>query len=141
MNEVSVTVPGQIRCTSRLAFKSAVEGGFTGKIRRAIETLKNENGGDGGQNLKVMIVSSLVGGTGSGIFLEIPNYIRRLFIGNGQEETHLMIRGLFLLPDIFCDVVPGDTQKNTIYANAYAALRELNAMNQICNPTAIQPSK
>ncbi len=81
--------------------------------------------------LRVMIVSSVAGGTGSGTFIELALYIRKFFRDIGHPEIRVM--GLFACPELFAQSLTregNDANKRVaMYANAYAAIRELNAMN------------
>lgn len=83
------------------------------------------------ETLRVMIVSSVAGGTGAGTFIEVALYIREFFRNNNHSDVNIM--GLFACPDLFKKTLgnkPGDnTNLENMYANAYAAIRELNAMN------------
>jgi hypothetical protein len=67
-------------------------------------------------HLTLVLVGSLAGGTGSGIFLDVAFVLRELM----KDEDQLY--GYFLLPDIYVNR-PG-TQN--VEANAYAALKELD---------------
>ena len=76
-------------------------------------------------SLRIIIVSSLAGGTGSGAFLDVALFIRKY-----MEEQDVRITGMFALPELFVRVNREDeTKVRAMYANAYAAIRELNAMN------------
>jgi serine/threonine protein kinase len=68
---------------------------------------------------RVYVVTSLAGGTGSGMFIDLAYVIRRLLKQLGYEKPEVI--GLFLLPSVECQ--PGQT---LALANAYAALTELN---------------
>lgn len=84
------------------------------------------------ETLRVMIVSSVAGGTGAGTFIQMALYLREYFRSNGHRD--ISITGLFACPDLFVrasDVT--DAKKENMYANAYAAVRELNAMNLAVN--------
>ena len=67
-----------------------------------------------GQLPRVFIVSSLAGGTGSGMFWDVA-FILRLI------NRRAFIRGYFLLPDVF----EGVDRAGRIWSNAYAALKEI----------------
>jgi hypothetical protein len=116
---------GQVRAVSRLALRAAMKTGKLDSLVTAIENLMKLEPGKLDTGYKVMIVSSMVGGTGSGMFLQIPLFIRDLFQERGIEKV--LIRGVFLMPDIFDGTVP-KKQLSNIKANAYAALKELNAI-------------
>ena len=57
---------GQVRAVSRLAFETAIRAGKMEELHRAIEDLYKLEGSEYQQALRVIIVSSLAGGTGSG---------------------------------------------------------------------------
>lgn len=76
--------------------------------------------------LRVMIVSSVAGGTGAGTFLDIALYIRKFF---REHKQTIVITGLFACPDLFAPAQPDEGKRRAMFANAYAAIRELNAMN------------
>ncbi|HJQ25677.1 MAG TPA: tubulin-like doman-containing protein [Blastocatellia bacterium] len=65
--------------------------------------------------LDIVIVCSLAGGTGSGMFLDAAFMCR-------QALSNPDITGYLLLPSVFADAIKGSEK---IYANAYAALKEL----------------
>ncbi len=128
---------GQIRALSRLAFAETVSSNRIGVLREAIRALKISRGDVEPSNFRIMIISSFAGGTGSGMFLQtalfLRDFIRREYGGE------VIIRGLFALPDIFMDTNPSAIQRESMYANAYASLKELNAINKVTlsnDPTA-----
>lgn len=77
--------------------------------------------------LRVIITSSIAGGTGAGSFIQVALHIRKYFRDNGQNNVQIM--GLFGCPDLFSAVAENDQERENMFANAYAAVRELNAMN------------
>ena len=117
----------ELRVKSRIAFMDCIENGQGRELERMInEVLKNGTG----SKIRVMIVSSLSGGTGSGMFIQTALWVRKIL-----KNCDVMIRGIFLLPDIFVSTVKDiRTNKTTMvrhYCNAYAAIRELNALTKI----------
>lgn len=78
---------------------------------------------------KVLIASSIAGGTGSGTFIQTALYVKKFFRDHGISGT--VVTGLFACPDIYAGVVT-PTEITDIYANAYAVVRELNAFSLIC---------
>jgi len=119
---------GQIRAVSRLALRSAMKSGKLTSVSAVRERLFKLGSGIDEKGLRVMIVSSLMGGTGSGIFLQIPLYIRELFesqISGGTDRIE--IQGTFILPDVLKGAISPKETEN-VYSNAYAAMKELNAM-------------
>jgi hypothetical protein len=70
-----------------------------------------------GRGLNVIILSSLAGGTGSGMFLDMAFYCRHRLQNLAPD-----IVGYLLLPSVFA---PDEFQNKAMYANAYASLKEL----------------
>lgn len=116
---------GQVRAISRLAFDTAVREGRLEKLDRAIEDLYRLNGDAAPQAMRVMIISTLAGGTGSGIVLPLALYVKH-FLTTRFQKNASVIRGFFILPEVF---FPGKSpeERNNLCCNAYAALRELDA--------------
>ncbi len=117
---------GQVRSVSRLAFETAVRANKLEPLKQAIQNLFKVEENRPEQALRVIVVSSLAGGTGSGLVLPvalyIQNYLKMAFPGSSN-----IARGFFLLPEVFYEVIHGQTERNNLKANAYAALRELDA--------------
>ncbi len=130
VNQTSMTDgAGQMRVKSRLAFMDYLE---TGAIRELESHLANlfidQANGQSDGKYRIMIVSSLAGGTGSGIFIQTALWIRNFFESRGAS---VVIRGIFLLPEIFMNSEEGRENQRSLKANAYAAVRELNALTKI----------
>ena len=122
---------GQVRALSRLALSDTMRRpGALQPLDDALSFLQRETGHES-EGLKIMIVSSFAGGTGSGIFLQIPLFLRK-YIENKYPGGEILIRGLFALPDIFLDGTFSRVQRESMYANAYASLKELAVINKIC---------
>ena len=117
----------QIRPLGRLGFFRAYS-----TIRRRLSALRNqvmsqqarlEMQGrygiqvDPSNVLQVILVCSLAGGTGSGMFLDTAFLLRQMF-----ADTNPDIVGYLVLPPVFA---PAAQDGEPIYANAYAALKEL----------------
>lgn len=117
---------GQIRAISRLALRSAMNEGKLNSINEVKERVYRLGNDSSNKGLRVMIVTSMMGGTGSGIFLQIPLYIRDL-LQTQFGLDRIEIQGTFLLPDVLLGTVP-QKQIENIYANAYASMKELSAI-------------
>ena len=117
---------GQVRAISRLAFNATVRAGGMDPLHREIEKMYKLNGDVMKQSLRVVIIGSLAGGTGSGIMLPVALYIRNYLISTYQQYSAI-IRGFFLMPEIFDKVNSDQSERNSLAANTYAALRELDA--------------
>lgn len=117
---------GQVRAISRLALDTAIREGSLNKLDAAIEGLFKLNGEVAPQAMRVMIVSSLAGGTGSGIVLPVALYVKH-FLETRFQKNASVIRGFFILPEVFYTPNKSPEEKNSLCCNAYAALRELDA--------------
>ena len=124
------SVSAQIRPLSRLAFAETISSNRLGVLMDAIQNLNIVSNNADAYNIRIMIVSSLAGGTGSGMFIQTAMFLRD-YINNTYAKNPL-IRGLFALPDLFVNTLGSDVQAQSVYANAYGALKELNAINEIC---------
>lgn len=117
---------GQVRSISKLAFDACVREGRIAPLHEAIDELQKLNGDSMAQAMRVVIVSTLVGGTGSGILLPLSMYLRHYLENTCQKKP--IIRGVCVLPDVFFHGGnKTETEKNNLRANAYATLRELDA--------------
>lgn len=117
---------GQVRAVSKLAFDACLREGRITPLHDAISELQHLNGDTLEQSMRVVIVSTLVGGTGSGILLPVSMYLRNYLENICQKKP--IIRGICVLPDVFfrCSNKT-EVEKNNLRTNAYAALRELDA--------------
>lgn len=119
----------QIRAKSRLALLDTIKSGAIHDLENCIQKLLNYREND---KIRVMIVSSLAGGTGSGMFIQTALWIRKFF---KEKNCTITIRGIFLLPDPFVttieDIRSDDTEIQSLYANAYGAVSELNTITKI----------
>lgn len=119
---------GQIRSVSRLAFRCAMDEGKLSGLEESIDRIFSVTSSEEIHGIRVIIICSLVGGTGSGIFLQVAMYLREL-LEKKYSHSSVLIRGAFLLPDIFVRTKTVDrTEYETIWANGYAAIKELNAI-------------
>lgn len=117
---------GQVRAVSKLAFDACLRDGRIAPLHDAINELQHLNGDTLEQSMRVVIVSTLVGGTGSGILLPVSMYLRNYLENVCQKKP--IIRGICVLPDVFFrGSNKTEVEKNNLRANAYAALRELDA--------------
>lgn len=121
---------GQVRAISRLAYRASMQEGKLNNLHRQLTSIFREVGEAAIKSARVMIVSTLAGGTGGGIFLQTAMYLREV-LKNHYNRSNVLIRGAFLLPDILAltgTVSPGEVEN--IRANAYACLKELNAITK-----------
>lgn len=117
---------GQVRAISRLALNATVKTGEIQRLYKAIDDLFLKDGGDLKQALRVVVVSSIAGGTGSGIAMPISMMIRD-YLYNHYREKAAIIRGFLLLPGILDTVISSETEKQSLRRNGYATIKEINA--------------
>jgi hypothetical protein len=119
---------GQIRAVSRLAFQAAMQDRKLNALWESIENIFPVQRDGLSSGIRVIIVSSLVGGTGSGIFLQVAMNIREM-LERKFGHSSVLIRGAFLLPDILVRSNTLDIREwESVQANGYASLKELNAI-------------
>ncbi len=117
---------GQVRAISRLALNTTIKQGRMTPLEEAIEGLYELKGEKTIQAPRVIITGSLCGGTGSGLVLPVSMYIRN-FMSTKLQQGSAIIRGFFLLPEVFDGVIKTQSERNNLRSNAYAAVRELDA--------------
>ena len=83
---------------------------------------------DPGASCEIYVIASVAGGTGSGSFIPIALYAKRYLRRTLGKDP--IVNAMIALPDIYAD---SQTPENRIkvYSNAYAILRELNAINLV----------
>ncbi len=120
----------QYRYKSRLCLANFLSNP-SNELKQALQQLCRPGITISRDTLRVMIVSSVAGGTGSGTFIELALYVRKFFRDIGHPEIRIM--GLFACPELFAQTLTregnDENKRIAMYANAYAAMRELNAMN------------
>ena len=127
MEQSMIDGASELRLKSRIAFMDSLETDVIERLELMINDVLEANTGS---KIRVMIVSSLSGGTGSGMFIQVALWLRKFL-----SESEITIRGIFMLPDVFVstvrDIRENKTTKVRHYCNAYAAIRELNAITKI----------
>ncbi len=119
---------GQVRSISRLGYRAAMQDGRLSNLHKQLTSIFRETGESMVKSARVMIICSIVGGTGAGIFLQTAMYLREI-LKFDYKRTNILIRGVFALPDILA--LTGAVSKSevdNIRANAYASIKELNAI-------------
>lgn len=120
---------GQVRSISRLGALASEGAGRFEKIKSAISEVSRNEGSTIHQTVRVMIVGSVCGGTGSGMGIQLPFLVRDL-IKDISGMPNALVRGLFIMPDIVEGVQDTEQKRKAVYVNGYAFLRELNAFNK-----------
>lgn len=83
----------------------------------------------------IFVVSSLCGGTGAGMFLDVAHRVRH------EVGSNATVIGIFLLPSVFEGAISSEIQRRRIRANAYAALKELEHFHETQSFKALYPSE
>jgi hypothetical protein len=116
----------QVRAISRLAFDTTLKGGNLDALHRAVDQLFRIDKDQQEQALRVIITSSLAGGTGSGLILPVAMYLAN-FLRTKYPKAKAITRGFFIQPDVFFTVINATEEQQNLQVNAYAAVRELDA--------------
>ncbi len=85
---------------------------------------------------EIYTVASLAGGTGSGAFAPLALYIKKCLLRRGMRDIHAY--AVLSLPEIHADLAFGEMSER-FYANAYAALAELDLMTRAANGEKTPP--
>ncbi|MBQ4067549.1 MAG: hypothetical protein IJD22_07895, partial [Clostridia bacterium] len=117
---------GQVRAISRLALNATIKTGEIQKLYKAIDSLFLKDDEDLKQALRVVVVSSASGGTGSGIAMTVGMLIRD-YMRKHYREKALIVRGFLLLPGVMDTVIKTETERESQRRNGYAAIKEINA--------------
>lgn len=80
----------------------------------------------GSDGIELLTVASTVGGTGSGLFLPVTLYVKKYLKSIGARIVSSNC--LLVMPKVYEQTLSSE-QRIKGYANSYAALRELNAVN------------
>lgn len=123
---------GQVRAISRLALNNAIRTGEINKLYKEIDNLLLKDSGDFKQALRVVIVSSATGGTGSGMAMITAMLIRE-YLHEHYSEKKSIIRGFFVLPSVMDTVIDNQVEKESQYRNGYATIKEINAFMMIAS--------
>ena len=83
-----------------LHLDTAVRAGKMEQLHEAIQDLYKVEEGQSEQALRVIIVSSLAGGTGSGLILPVALYIKN-YLNTHFRQSANITRGFFILPEVF----------------------------------------
>lgn len=118
----------QIRMVSRLALSATVKYfDFTHRVTKIINEIQESSGALNSQNLLVMVICSVAGGTGAGTVLQVPMFLEDI-IAEHFDRSHVTFQCAMLLPNLFTDTqARGNFGKGM--ANGYAVLKELKSLN------------
>ncbi len=113
---------GQLRQFGRLAVFRDVSAPALSNIKKLINNALTDIRNTGQiKNLDVYLVSSVAGGTGAGMFVDLA-YLVRMIAKEDQNDQKVTMRGFLVLPEAFSAIPTGiDT---SMRARSYAAMRE-----------------
>lgn len=117
---------GQVRAISRLALNATIKTGEIQKLYKTIDDLFLKDGGELKQALRVVVVSSACGGTGSGIAMTVGMLIRE-YLHKHYREKSAIIRGYLLLPGVMDTVISSESERESLRRNGYATIKEISA--------------
>ncbi len=117
---------GQMRAISRLALNSTIKTGKIKPLYDAIDDLFRKDGKALKQAMRVVLVSTASGGTGSGIALPLAMLVRD-YVNDKYPNTSLIVRALILLPETLDSVIDSTAERRSQRRNAYATIKEINA--------------
>ncbi len=117
---------GQVRAISRLALNATIKQGKISTLYKAIDNLFLKDGSDKSRAVKVIIVSTASGGTGSGITLPLAMLIRQ-YLAKNYSESAAIIRGFLVMPSVMDTVIETEAEKKSQRRNGYATIKEINA--------------
>ncbi len=127
-NNISIGA-GQWRKQSYLAFLNAMAGRQKNNLDSALEKLADKS--NPSISIDIYTVASLAGGTGSGSFIPLTLYVKKRIKEIFGAKTTIHAKAMLACPDIYEGKQNDPLNVTSIYANAYAILRELNAINQV----------
>jgi len=133
-NQTIIDGAGQIRSVSRLGFYAYLKqnNNAFSNLDRQLNLLHQINTNDK-ISIRIIVVSSLVGGTGSGLILPLGMYIRNR-LRTKYNNVSAKIRGLFILPQALIDNnFVSAAEVDRITANGYASMKELKGIIQYCD--------
>ncbi|MBQ8894768.1 MAG: hypothetical protein IJ043_10235 [Clostridia bacterium] len=117
---------GQVRAISRLALNATIKTGRIKALYRAIDELYNKDGSDKRQTVKVIVASTVAGGTGSGIAMIVAMLIRN-YIAERYPDSSAIIRGFLVMPGVMDTFGPATSEQLSLQRNGYATIKEINA--------------
>jgi len=119
---------GAIRHIGRLSFMKDVQSRTTSRIistiEKAFDRIEKDSKITVQNRLEIIIVSSLAGGTGAGILVDMAMICRA--IAESRYTGNIVVRGFIITPRAFASGTMG--QGNEMLARSFAAWRELDRM-------------
>lgn len=119
----------QVRSISRLALFDTMMSNRVSSLQSNIQNMLEKQPDALKDSMRVILVNSVAGGTGSGSFLQVAMYIRE-FLEKTCNAKNVLMRAFLVMPEVFIrngDYAAMDLQGN-VQANGYAALKEIDAV-------------
>ena len=132
----------QVRAVSRLALLDTINSDRIDALNRNLDGLLEKRPSDFKVAVRVLIVNSIAGGTGSGSFLQIALYVRE-YLRVHHGRSNVSVRGFIVMPEVFIrngDYPAADLQAN-VKANGYAALKEIDAIVRLRAGLLLDPGR
>ncbi len=117
---------GQVRAISRLAVNATITTNEIAKLYQQIDNLFLKNGNELARALRVVVVSTACGGTGSGIGMLVGMLVRN-YLSKHYPEKACVIRGFYVLPGVMDTIIDSQTEQESQRRNGYATIKEINA--------------
>lgn len=117
---------GQQRAISRLALEYSVREGKLTPLFDVIQELNELTMDESDQQMRFYIVSSLAGGTGSGLILPLSLQLKK-FVFEECGDNRCICKGFFVLSSALRRSVGTRLEQKSLDSNAYAAVKELYA--------------
>lgn len=114
------------RQQSLLAFEDFIRGPKNAIFFETIDKMFEEY--EEGQVNQFYIISSICGGTGSGLLLPLSMYIKQYI--NEKYRIDIKFNALLTCPDIYINELVADN-KTKCYANAYATMQEIDNIDKV----------
>lgn len=133
-------VSGMRRIFGRLAFLEAMEAGGARKLEYLLYPLLTPQ--DIQNQVRVVIVTSLAGGTGAGCFIQVAQWIERQLLQYWNVQPQIC--GFFVGAELYTQVLAptgNQAQQAMMRANAHAALRELHWLTRVKRHAIVPPER
>ncbi len=119
--------PGRWRKYAYLSFLNVMNGEKGSRLMDTLTELLTD-GDETPDEIAIFTVASLAGGTGAGVFIPLTLFVKnRLQMAFGK--ANICAKAILTSPEVYCEYLVADVTDTR--ANAYAVLRELNAMDEV----------
>ena len=103
---------GTYRQAARLQMSrnyAKVEGAIKGALTKIVRISQGAGGVNG--RVEIVIVTGICGGTGSGIFLDVPQIVRKCMEEGPLAGQQYQITGYIVMPDVSLSVFPAEHER------------------------------